>query len=392
MSESRSDAEPIGTSTSGGPTVIDVTPTGPTPEPEPDRPPIARPKPRGSRVTIAVLIVLVITVGTSPYWAPPIASVLPWTGTPETPPVNTAAIEAKLSALETRVTELAQAQQRAAALEPRVAQLEQRPAPAPNPRDAQQAAQQAQTLNALGDRMAALEQRITTLAAAASSQSAADATKGLQAQMQALTEKLDAQSQLIATLQSQRPTGAERADAALIVTVGQLRAVLATSRPYAAELQSAEALAKDQPDVLKQLQVLDARADSGIPSIESLTERFASVAAEIERIATPPVEGGWREQLIGRAKRFFHIRRVAEKGPGQPTDPEDVLATVETALKRSDLAAGVTALRRLQGSVAGAAKPWLDDAQARLDADQAMAELAGALTRNLLAAPARAKP
>ncbi|HKX06537.1 MAG TPA: mitofilin family membrane protein [Stellaceae bacterium] len=393
MSEQRGEAEPTGASANGDPTVIDVTPT-PGPEPQPERAAVVPPKSRGRQIPITALVVLVLAVGTSPYWALPIASILPWGGTPENKPpaVDTAAIDATLSALAARIGDLAQAQQKSAALEPRVAQLEQLPAPAPNPQNAQQAAQQAQVLTALGERMGALEQRITTLAAAQSSQSAADATKALQAQIQALTQKLDEQSQLLATLQSQKSAGGDRTDAALVVTVSQLRAVLATSRPYAPELQAAEALAKDQPDLLKQLQAFDARADRGIPDIGSLRERFGAVAVEVDRVAAPASGGGWRDRLVAGTKRFFHVRQVAEGGQGDAGDPEAILATAETSLKRSDLAGAVAALRRLQGAAADVAKPWLDDAQARFDADQAVASLSATLARTVLAAPAGAKP
>ena len=393
MSEQRGEAEPTGASASGDPTVIDVTPT-PGPEPHPERPAQVPPKSRAGHIPITALVVLVLAVGTSPYWAPPIASILPWGGTSESKSlaVDTTAIDAKLSTLAARIGDLAQGQQRSASLEPRIAQLEQRPTPVPNPQNAQQAAQQAQALTALSERIGALEQRITTLAAAQTSQTAADATKALQAQIQALTQKLDEQSQLLATLQSQKPSGGDRADAALVVTVSQLRAVLATSRPYAPELQAAEALAKDQPDLLKQLQAFDARADRGIPDIGSLRERFGATAEAVDRVAAPPSGGGWRDRLVAGAKRFFHVRRVAEGGQGDAGDPETILAAAETSLKRSDLAGAVAALRRLQGAAAETAKSWLDEAQARVDADQALASLSTTLARTVLTAPAGAKP
>ncbi len=308
-------------------------------------------------------------------------------------PADTAAIEAKLSALEARVAELARAEPRIRALEQRIAQLEQRPATtaAPNPQQAQQAAQQAEALSALGDRLAAIEQRIAALAAA-TSETAADATKGLQAEVQALSRKLDEQSQLLAKLQGQEASGAERADAALVVTVGQLRAVLATSHPYAAELQAVEALAKDRPDILKELQTLDARADRGIPTVAALSEHFDAVADQVDRASAPPPEVGWSGRLAGWAKRLFHIRRVADEGAKPSNAPEDALAAGETALGRGDLAGAVEALRRLQGPAAEAAQPWLEEAEARLDADHALASLNAALMHDILAAPAGAKP
>jgi len=225
-----------------------------------------------------------------------------------------------------------------------------------------------------------------------SSQTAADATKGLQSEIQTLSQKLDEQSQLLTKLQSQERGGADRTDAAIVVTLGQLRAALATSHPYAAELHAAEALAKDQPEILEQLRTFDAKADRGIPNLAALTERFSATAAEVDHAAATPLESGWREQLVGGVKRFFRIRRVADVSAKDSNDPDDALATSETALKLGDLAGAVAALRRLQGPAAEAAKPWLDDAQARLDADKTLAALNTTLTSRILAAPAGAKP
>ena len=372
MSDHRDGAEAAGTSPSGGPTVIDVTPT---PGPEPERPAVP-PKPRRNSVAISALMTLVLALATSPYWTPPVASVLPWGSAlePKPVPVDLAPINAKLSALEARVAELVQVPLRIGTLEQRVAQLEQRPAPATNPA-AEQAAQQAR---ALGDRLASLEQRIAALASAASVQTASDATKGLQADVQALTQKLEEQSRLLATVQSREVGSGERANAALIVTVGQLRSALATSRSYAAELQSAEALAKDQPDTLRQLQTLDPRAERGIPTLEGLRERFAAVADAVDRLVAPPPEAGWRERLMGWTRRFFHVRRV---GAGDVGGPAEALAAAEAALGAGDLAGAVTAVHRLKGPAADPAKSWLDDAEARLDADQTLAAVTGALTR-----------
>src|SRR5579871_4477075 len=100
MTEDRREGEPSATSTSAGPTVIDVTPTtAPHSEGERAAPPERPSKPRGSVAAIAALAILVLALGTSPYWAPPVASVLPWGGMPDgkEPAIDTAGIEAKLS-------------------------------------------------------------------------------------------------------------------------------------------------------------------------------------------------------------------------------------------------------------------------------------------------------
>ncbi|HXP75299.1 MAG TPA: mitofilin family membrane protein [Stellaceae bacterium] len=391
MSERGGESEPAGTSPAGGPTVIDVTPT---PSPEPEHPADAQPKARRGGAAIAALATVVLALATSPYWAPPVASVLPWGGTPEAKPAaaDTTAMDAKLSALETRLADLAQAQQRAAALDQRVAQLEQRPAPLPNPRDAQQAAQQAQALGALGDRLAALEQRI---AAAASSQTAADATKSLQSEVQALSQKLDEQSQVLAKLQSQEASGTGRTDAAFVVTLGQLRSALATSRPYGAELQAAEALATDQPDILVELHKLDGRAQQGVPTLAVLTQRFPAImrgAAQASAPAAP--EEGWRARALAKLKSLVTVRRAGEPRGNETGSIEGgALADADTALQKGDLGAAAAAMRRADGTASPAGASWLEDAQARLDAEAALAAADAALMKRFLGAPgAGAKP
>jgi hypothetical protein len=389
MSDRRGQSEspdPAGTDAGGGPTVIDVTPT---PGAEPDRR-------RGGRgvAAIGALATLVVALAASPYWAPPIASILPWGGTPEgkTPTVDTTALEAKLSALEARLAGFTQGQQRVGALEQRIAQLEQRPAAAaPNPRDAQQA----QALSALSDRLAALEQRTTTLAAANSSQAAADATKGLQADVQALSQKLGEQSQLLAKLQSQEASGgADRTDAALVVAAGQLRAALQTSRPYAAELQAVEALARDQPDTLAELRKLDGRAQQGVPTLATLTQQFPALAQRAARASAPAVaDDSWRARALAKLKGLVTVRRVGDRSAAEPDGSDAGLAAAAAALGNGDLAGAVAAARRLEGPAAQAVAPWLQDAQARLDAEASLAALDATLMRRFLANPAAgAKP
>jgi len=312
--------------------------------------------------------------------------VLPWGATPEAKPapVDIAPINAKLSALEARVAELGQ-------VLPRVAQLEQRPAP--NPADAQRAAQQAGALAALGERLSALEQRITALASAASAQTAADATKGLQAEVQALTQKLDEQSQLIAKQQGQRTSGGDRA-AVAVLTLDQLRSVLSAGRPYAAELQAAEALAKDAPDTLAELGKLEGRAQEGVPTVAMLAARLPVLAPSATQ-ASPPAasDESWRARAWAKLKGLVTVRRVGE-APGPSAQSTGDRADAEGALRTGDLAAAVAAVRRAGEPASPDVASWLADAQARLDAEAALSAIDASLVKSLLAEPAasEAKP
>jgi len=393
MSDSLGESEPAGTSMGAGPTVIDVTPT---PDSEPRIDPKTQPKGHRGAAAISALSTLVLALATSPYWAPPVASVLPWGGASEAKPASadTTALEAKLNALEARLADLSQAQQRAAALEQRLAQLEQHPVPAPNPRDAEQAAQQTQALSALGERLATLEQRIATLAAVASSQTAADATKDLRSEIQALSQKLDEQSQLLAKLQNQDAAEADRTDTALVVIDSQLRSALATSRPFAAELQAAEALAKDRPDTLAELHKLDGRARQGVPTLAMLAQRLPALAHGAPQATAPAsAEGSWRARALAKLEGLITVRRAGEPRASEPDSTSGALTAADAALKNGDLAAAVAAMRRADLSASPAAASWIEDAQARLDAEAALAAADTTLMRRFLAEPAAgAKP
>lgn len=381
-------------SATGGPPVIDVTPSPETRTSETEKPRAA-----SGRTPMLLLAIVVAAVASSPYWAPPIASVLPWgpaSGDAEAA-AKAKALEARTAALDSRVAELSQAQARMAALEQRLTQAEQRLASAgPSAQDggpsAEQLAQQTRALSSLADRVAALDQRVAALPAANANPAAAQAIQSLQSEVRSLSQNLAEQAQLVARLQAAEVAAPRRDDAALLIAIGQLRAVLATSRGFGGELRAAEALAHDRPDLAAALGQLDGRAERGVPTLAVLAERFRSVIGDVVRAAPASADGDWSDQAIGWLKRLLHVRRIAERPAGGSADTDGLLADAEAALKAGDLPNAVAALRRLPGPAAEAAKPWLDDAAARLDADQAVAGLDAALTRGFLAAPEGSKP
>jgi uroporphyrinogen-III synthase len=234
---------------------------------------------------------------------------------------------------------------------------------------------------------------VAALQTASTNDTSADAIKSVQTELQALGQKLAEQDKLLATLQRTEAGGGDREGAALLIAAGQLRAALATSRPYGNELRAAEALARERPDALGSLQRLDAHAEQGIPTLAILSQRFPSVIDDVLRATPSPSNGDWLDRASGELKRVFHVRRVAERPGNDPADTDGVLVAAEKALKSGDLAGAVAALTRLAGPAAEAAKPWLDAAGARLDADHAIADLDMAALRGFLAAPTSgAKP
>ena len=160
---------------------------------------------------------------------------------------------------------------------------------------------------------------------------------------------------------------------AVVLAVGQLRAALRTSGPFAKELAAVEAAAGKNADATRAIAELRPHADTGIATLETLRRRFAATAGEIVR-ASLGVEGaGWG----GRAERWLTslvpVRRTAVTATGTTTDA--VVARAEALLQAGDLIPATAALGTLEGRAAAAAVAWLTDARARLAAEQGIAKL-----------------
>ena len=164
--------------------------------------------------------------------------------------------------------------------------------------------------------------------------------------------------------------------AASVLAIQQLKAALAASGPFAAQLASAQALARDDADLAAQLAVLDPLAAQGIPSVAILNSRFGATAAAVSRAALATAGESWGERALDRLSALVTIRRV---GPAALAagGTEGALAQAEEALTAGDLAGALAALEGVQGPGAEALQPWLAAARARLAADKAIAEAEG---------------
>lgn len=345
--------------------------------------------PRSRRLIGALVLLcvgLVAALASAPYWAPRFAD--------GGGGADVSALQRKIDALQAALAGAAETRQRLAAAEQRLAGLESRGAGAQGaPRDAQQAAQQAQALGQLSDRLAILEQRVASLDTSGSSASV-EAAKSLQTAVQALEHRLDEQNQALGKLQQAQAQAPDRTDAALLLAVDQLRRAIATSRPYEVELASATALARERPEAAAALRPLEARASQGLPSLAVLAERLEQLAPALANPeATASAESDWRSAMLARIKGLVSVRRIGARAAAEGGGTEAAVAEAEVALKGSDLAGAVAAIRKLDGAAAETARPWLADAEARLQAETAIASLDSALARRFLGEqPAGSKP
>jgi hypothetical protein len=81
----------------------------------------------------------------------------------------------------------------------------------------------------------------------------------------------------------------------------------------------------------------------------------------------------WLRQTLYRIESVVSIRRVGDSVPGDAADA--VVARAEAKLDADDLKGAVAGLAALNGLPAEVAAPWIHDAEQRIAADAADADL-----------------
>ncbi len=167
------------------------------------------------------------------------------------------------------------------------------------------------------------------------------------------------------------PAGAE---AGTLLAVAQLRAALARSGAFEAELSALRTIAgEDDPAIRAALAALAPHAAAGIPTLAMLRARFAALADEVVRAGYAPPEGGWLKRTFARLSELVTVRRVGDDVAG--ATPEAIVARAEARLAAGDLAAALAEAEALDGAPAEVLADWLGDARARLAAERALATL-----------------
>jgi hypothetical protein len=152
-----------------------------------------------------------------------------------------------------------------------------------------------------------------------------------------------------------------------VLAGGDLRAALASGRPFETELRTARPLASGETATA--LDAIAPFAAHGIPTAAQLIARFQPLPGDVLRAARLGDSDEWLEQVKGRLAALIIVRRQGADIPGN--DPDALVARAEAAVNRGDLADAVDELSRLQGSAGVAAAGWLNDAKGRLAADAA---------------------
>lgn len=259
----------------------------------------------------------------------------------------------------------------------------------------------------------ALDERVTSVetrlgAATAAGGPLADRITALEGTLAALDRK-------IAALPDPKAFGA--------LAIAQLTSALDDSDPFAAELVAVRASGVADDPLKKALDTLVPRAATGIPTFDALAESFvlivpdalaadlraaaeeAKAAAEAQAAAAPVAAApatpaapaadapapadpaatdeavvvdagpGIVDQLWSALYSAADLLRVVSFSGGEARKAAMVLEQTGVLLASGDLVAAVELLGTLEGAAAQAYGPWLDDARARVAANQASALL-----------------
>lgn len=329
-------------------------------------------KRRATLAVTAVLLALALAGGgyfLRDLWLPSLAQSLPWLNTltaereqPETPP------QAAPSAMTPPPVTATGAPDR---LPPIV----------PIDRGHDNAVQQVASLQ---ERIETLEQTVVALQERLNAASSAEITvRQLPQELSQRLVRVETEAARVAALDArlQSVEAAVRAPreglsgaAATVLAITQLAQALKGSGPYATELAAARALEAAAGDIRKELDVLEPRSARGIPTLAALQARFPEVAADVVRADRLGSAESWFDRVLTRITGLVTIRRTGAAAAAAD-GTEALLARAEESLSAGDLQMAVNAMAGLTGPAGEAAAPWLEEARARLLADQSLAAL-----------------
>ncbi len=296
---------------------------------------------------------------------------------PETPP-DIAGLTDRVAQLESALKALAEAAKNggsvtdAAAITQQITEAEQRIQTNLDKALADAEAANAATLQAMQTAIDDMKAKIAVLAAAGPG-------GGESPDLTALTER-------VAKLETAIDKGAAGTkSAAAAIAFANLSSAVAEGRPFATELATIKSFVPDPGD----LGPLPAFADKGIPTVPELARTFAASRDSALAAATPAPSGSLLDRLLASASTLIKVKRVDEAATGD--SPSAVLARAEALLDKGDLAGAVKQVEALDGAARASFSAWLDQAHARLAANEILQRLEATLLASQSSAPQKAQ-
>ena len=194
----------------------------------------------------------------------------------------------------------------------------------------------------------------------------------------AIASQITPVSERLATLErSQNDRASDARTAAVTIALTNLKKAVSEGKPFATELTAIESLS---PEKLP-LSELTPYKDSGVPSLSQLQREFVD---EVRDVIVKHYHGkaeSFMDELLSRARGAVQVKPLGSVGD----TIEAVVGRMEKALNAGDLKAALTESAALEGPAKEELQTWLNHAQARAAADEAIRktdqELLASLTK-----------
>ncbi|WP_109111238.1 mitofilin family membrane protein [Azospirillum sp. TSO35-2] len=212
-----------------------------------------------------------------------------------------------------------------------------------------------------------------------------EASVGLSASGKSLVERVTSLEKAVTTTDGRIADLAGASRVSGVIAARQLRAALGRSTPFSTELALFRLSGFADPDTAKAVDRLAGKADGGIATRAELLARYALMVPEVLRIELGTNQAGISDTVWSWVNGVAGVLRI----PGAEAGPEDqtaaLLAQAGLLLEGGDLPGAIDHLSKLDPTLAAPAAPWLAEARARLDAEQAVELLEGRIAKTLSA-------
>ncbi len=171
--------------------------------------------------------------------------------------------------------------------------------------------------------------------------------------------------------------------AAMLLAFSQVRDALNRGQtPFEEDLELLmNMVGDDNPELKEALEKLAPHADEGVLSTEGLSEEFRGLAGDIVIASLKGEDVSIQEKAKARLNEILQVEKEGELLTG--TDTQATVARAENRLSSGDLQGAIAELQNLQGDAATAAMPFMDKANAALQAQQAKKLITSFIRSNL---------
>lgn len=171
--------------------------------------------------------------------------------------------------------------------------------------------------------------------------------------------------------------------AAMLFTMNQFRAALnRDNESFAEDLEILKNLSgSENPEFLAALDRLAPHAESGVLTMEGLSNEFRSVAGEAVAASLKGEDVSFQERASARMNEIFSVEKSGELVTGTPT--QAALAESEKLLQNGQLEEAIATVEGLDGPAREAMQPWIDEARIRLMAEQVKNTVGDVMSGNL---------